>query len=307
MVGALLAAVQATPEGDPTPTPGVGPDELVDFGPPLARLGWFLAGTLVVIVVGWYVLGPLLSRVVRRRNRDNPTLQEAVMRYFRLVVLLLGLFVGAGVAGYGQVLTSSAIVVAAATLAVGVAGQTVIGSLVSGIVLVFDPEFNVGNYIEWDDGSGVIQSITLRVTRVESPNGGLVTIPNTVLTSQTITRPYGRNRYRVVDRIDIAYEDDVDEALDLLREAATEELDDVLADPTPTAVVEELGGAVVLRVQYWIDDPRWNEITRVRSRFARAAKERLEAADIAISPASKRELEGRIAVDGTDSGDATGQ
>jgi len=285
MAGSLLAVVQETPEPDPTPTPGVGPEELVDFGPALVRLGWFLAGTLVVLVVGWYLVGPLLARTVRRRNRENPTLQEAVMRYFRLVVLLFGIFVGAGVAGYGQVLTNSAIVIAAATLAVGVAGQTVIGSLVSGIVLVFDPEFNVGNYIEWDEGSGVIQSITLRVTRVESPNGGLVTIPNTVLTSQTITRPYGRNRYRVVDRISVAYEDDVDDALRLLREAATEELDDVLADPTPTAGVEELGGdAIVLRVQYW-------------SRYARAAKERLDATGIEISPAAKRELQGRIAVD----------
>ena len=76
--------------------------------------------------------------------------------------------------------------------------------------------------------------------------------------------------------------------------------------PTPTAVVEELGGdAVVLQVRYWVSDPRWNEIAAVRSRFARAAKERLEAADIAISPASKRELEGRIALDANDPGEVT--
>jgi len=290
-----LVAIQETPE--PTPTPGVGPEELVDFWPALTRLAWFLAGLTVVVVLGWYVVGPLLLGTVRRRNRNNPTIQEAVRRYFRLGVLLLGVFVGVGVAGYGQVLTSSALVVAAATLAVGVAGQTVIGSLVSGIVLVFDPEFNVGNYIEWEDGKGLIQSITLRVTRVETPDGGLVTIPNTVLTSQSIARPYGRQRYRVAERVNIAYEDDVDEALAVLREAAAG-LDGVLSDPPPTAHVAELGGdAVVLRVHYWLDDPRWDEVPPVRSRYAQVVKDRLEAADVTISPSSKRELEGRITVD----------
>jgi len=39
-----------------------------------------------------------------------------------------------------------------------------------------------------------------------------VTIPNTTLTSEAVARPYGRGRSRVVERIGIAYEDDVDDA-----------------------------------------------------------------------------------------------
>jgi len=68
----------------------------------------------------------------------------------------------------------------------------VIGSLVSGIALVLDPDFNVGDYIEWPNGEGVVQSIALRTTRVETQNGELVTIPNTILTNNEISRPFGR-------------------------------------------------------------------------------------------------------------------
>jgi small-conductance mechanosensitive channel len=157
-----------------TPDAGMGPDELVDLLPDLVRAGWFLVGFLLV--------------------------------------LLVALFVGAGAAGFGQVLQNSALVIAAGTLAIGVAGQTVIGSLVSGLALVADPEFNVGNYIEWADREGEVRSITLRVTRVHTPDGELVTIPNTTLTSEAVARPYGRGRSRVVERIGIAYEDDVDDA-----------------------------------------------------------------------------------------------
>lgn len=285
---------------DPLQTvPGqLGPEALADYWPMLERAGWFFVGVLVVLLVGWYLVEPALTRAVRRRNQNNPTLQEAVSRYFRLLVAVVAVFVGGSVAGYGQFLTNSAIVVAAATLAVGVAGQTVIGSLISGLVLVHDPEFNVGNYIKWSGGEGVVRSITLRVTRVQTPDGELVTIPNTELTSKAITRPYGRGRYRVVEHVGLAYEDDVDAAIEHLEAAATD-VEGIQAEPEPSAYVDEFGGdAVIVRVHYWIEDPRRRDIFGIRSAYARAVKTRLEGAGITVAPASKRELSGRIEVDG---------
>ncbi|MFB6301064.1 MAG: mechanosensitive ion channel family protein [Halobacteriales archaeon] len=277
-----------------TPTPGVGPDELADYGPPVTRIGWFLVGFVVILLVGWYVVGPIIRQAIRRRNRNNPTIQEAITRYYRLLVIVVAFFVGAGVAGYGQFLANSALVIAAGTLAVGVAGQTVIGSLISGLVLVSDPEFNIGNYIEWDDGEGTVQSIALRITRVHTVDGKLVTIPNTVLTEQTITRPYGRKRRRIIEHVAVGYDDDLGMAIDRLEETANG-LGDILSEPAPRAYVDDFGpDAVDIRVQYWIENPRQKDVLEIRSEFAQAVKSRLESADITISPVSKRALEGQI-------------
>jgi len=287
----------------PTPQPP-GPEGLIDYWPILMRGAWFLAGFVVIFILGWFVVEPLVARYVRRRNSNNPTIQEAVSRYVRLVVIVIGFFVAAGVAGYADLIGDSALVIAAGTLAIGVAGQTVIGSIVSGLVLVIDPEFNVGNYIEWSGGKGTVQSITLRVTRVLTPDGELVTIPNTVLTGQAVTRPYGRGRRRIVEHVGIAYEADVNDALDHLT-AATKAVDDIVAEPTPKAYVDEFGSdAVVCRVHYWIEDPRRQDIFGVRSAYARTVKRRLDDAGITISPASKRELQGRIDIE--DEGDRRG-
>jgi small conductance mechanosensitive channel len=295
----MLQLVLQTATSTPT---GVGPEGLAAYWPLVRRGVWFVAGFVAVTLVGWFVVEPLVTRFVHRRNRNNPTIQEAVSRYVRLTVLVVAFFAAAGTAGYGRFIGDSALVIAAGTLAVGVAGQTVIGSIVSGLVLVIDPEFNVGNYIEWEDRSGTVQSITLRVTRILTPNGELVTVPNTLLTGQAITRPYGRGRRRVVEHVGIAYEADVSEALDHLT-AATDSVEGIVAGPTPRAYVDEFGGdAVVLRVHYWIEDPRKQDIFGVRSAYARAVKRRLDEAGITISPASKRELLGRIEVDGGDRG-----
>jgi small-conductance mechanosensitive channel len=251
----------------------------------------------VAVLIGWFGVAPLVSSVVRRRNPNNPTIEEAISRYVRLFVVVVAFFVGAGVAGYGAFVGGSALVVAAGTLAVGVAGQSVIGSIVSGLVLVLDPEFNVGNYIRWTDGEGTVRSITLRVTRIHTPEGMLVTVPNTTLTNQAVTRPFGQGRQRVVERIGISYEDDVDEAMARLR-AATEAVEHIAEGPSPRVYVEEFTpDSVAIDVHYWIEDPRQEELFAVRSAYAREVKARLDAVGITISPASKRELQGRIAVE----------
>jgi small-conductance mechanosensitive channel len=268
--------------------------ELQPVAVPVLR---FAVGFAVVTAVGWYLVEPSVSRGIRRRNRGNPTIQEAISRYLRLLSLVLGVAVGAATAGYDTLLLNSALVIAAATLAVGVAGQAVIGSIVSGVALVSDPEFNVGNYIKWSGGEGVVRSITLRVTRVKTPDGALVTVPNTTLTDESVERPYGGGSYRVIEEIRLAYEEEVDEAIRLL-EGVAEEVDGILEKPEPEAYIESLDSdAVMLHVHYRIMKPRSKDIFRVRSEYARIAKRRLEEEDFAVSPASKRELNGRIRVD----------
>ena len=101
----------------------------------------------------------------------------------------------------------------------------------------------------------------------------------------------------MVEHIGLAYEDDIDEALDILETAAAD-LDVVLEEPRVRAYVHEFGGdAVIVRVHFWIERPRDRNIFRVRSAFARSVKRRFADAGITISPPSKRDLLGRIEVD----------
>ncbi|WP_050032406.1 mechanosensitive ion channel family protein [Halorubrum halophilum] len=288
MTGGPLAVLQQAPEPDP------GPEELVVFWPLLVQLGWFLVGFLAVVLIGWLLVQPVLRRAVRRRNRNNATLQAAIVLYFRLVVVLVGTLVGLAVAGYGEFLSDSALVISAVALAVGIAAREVIGSLVSGVALVLDPEFNVGDHIVWNDGEGVVQSIALRITRVETADGELVTIPNTILTAHEITRPYGRGNHRIVQKLGVGYGNDLDDVLHHLTDVAGE-TKGILADPSPTAYVDELGGdGVSIRVHYWITDPTRRDVFAIRSAYARAVKDRLEAEGIDVSPPAERELSGQI-------------
>ncbi|WP_418285278.1 mechanosensitive ion channel family protein [Halorubrum sp. DTA46] len=288
---AALVVVQAT-----APPPEVGPGELFEYWPTVIRVGWFLAGVLAVVILNRIFIQPVFTRILRKRNRNNPTLQNALHRYFQVVVILVAVFVGVSIAGYGPTLGNSALLISAVALAIGVAAQSVIGSLVSGIALVLDPDFNVGDYIQWPNGEGVVQSIALRTTRVKTRDGGLVTIPNTILTSNEISRPFGRGNHRVVQQFAIGYENEIDDAIRHLEDIAAS-IDAVLSDPAPVVYVDELGDVVTVRVHYWIRDPGQQDILAVQSKYARRIKRRFETEGLTISPAPELDISGQIAID----------
>lgn len=257
-------------------------------------------GFVAVYLIGTRLVVPSLTRLVAKRNPNNPTVVQAVENYLWLSVLLVAVLVAVAVAGFGHVLTGSAVIVAALTLTIGVAGQAVIGNLLSGLFLIADPDFNVDDWIAWSDGEGTVESIRFRVTRVRNPNNEVVIVPNSTLTTTEVTRPYGRQHYRITARLGISFEDDIDATIALLREEIRSYAR-TLDDPPPDLYVEELGDdAVWIHVQFWIDHPARSDVMQIRSRFLLNAKRRLESADITVSPPSEYVLSGSLSVDQPD-------
>lgn len=283
----------------------VGVDEAPEAVLPSLEVAAVALGAfLVAILLGRLLVVPALGRVVARRNPDNETVVEGVQRFATLVVLFAALAVALLASGFGHLLSGSALVVAAATLAVGVAGQEVIGNLVSGLFLVSDPEFNVGDWIVWEDGQGHVEAIRFRVTRVRNGDGEVITVPNTTLATTAIARPYSRDRARIGVRVGVALQEDVDAAEDVLR-AAVDGVDGALSTPAPRVVVDELGDdALWLRALFWVGDPTRVDVVEARSAYLRELRDGLEAAGVAYSPPSDHAITGELdVVDATDEGE----
>jgi small-conductance mechanosensitive channel len=280
---------QTLPEGFPTELTG-----LEDVA--LRTLGFF-AGAVVVYVFGRLFVVPAVTRVVRSRNRNNPTVEAAAETYTHLFVVLLAVIAGVIGAGYGGVLTDATILVAALSLVVGAASQDLIGSLVSGLFLIADPEFNIGDWIAWPGGEGVVEDVDFRVTRVRTPDNETISVPNTELTTNALTRPYGRDNYRVTEQLDVAYGDDAELALMTLVETARDD-DRILDDPAPDARIVAFGGtALTVQAEYWVADPMDVGLVEVQSDFRRRVKRQFDEAGLTLGPPSGHELSGELSVD----------
>jgi small conductance mechanosensitive channel len=262
----------------------------------LSELFWFIAGFGVVYLISRVFLIPLVTRIVRSRNRNNPTIETATETYLRVLLIGFATLTGIIAAGYGRILSESAVIIAALTFALGIAGQQVFGSLISGMFLVADPDFNVGDWIEWSGGQGTIEAVDFRVTRVRTRNNESISVPNTELTTNAITRPYGRDRYRITERVYVAYYEDTERALMELQQIATDH-EPILDDPAPNAHVLELGeNAITLQAEFWIEDPMNRDIRTVRSDFRRLVKRRFDEEGITLAPPSAQLLSGEITV-----------
>jgi len=263
----------------------------------LLRAGLFVGTFSLVYLVGRLLLLPPLKQGVRLRNTGNPTLVEAVDLYLRVAFAVVAFPIAIAAAGFGSYLSGSAVVVAAITLAVGVAGQDVISNLVSGVFLVADANFNVGDYIRWDGRGGTVVTVGLRTTRIRTPDNEIMTVPNNDLSTKPVTHPYDGVRYRVNESIVVAYDEDIPRVTELLREAAIED-ERILKKPEPAVHVERLGeSAVELVARFWVVDPAETNISAVRTAFASRAKDRLAAAGVTVAPANTQELSGGITVE----------
>mgnify|MGYP000103168537 CR=1 FL=1 len=281
--------------------PGWVTDIFSAYSQVLSELVWFAVGFGVVYFIGQVFLVPVAARAVRVRNRNNPTIETATKTYLRVVLIGFAALTGVIAAGYGRVLTESAVIIAAITFALGIAGQQVFGSLISGMFLIADPDFNVGDWIEWSGGEGIIEDVDFRVTRVRTPDNETISVPNTVLTNNEIVRPYGRDRYRITERMYVAYYEETERALMELQQIAANH-ESILDDPAPNARILELGeNAVTVQAEFWIDDPMDRDVLTIHSDFRRSVIRRFDEENITLAPPSAQLLSGEVTVAETES------
>lgn len=297
-------AVPLQTDGGPFPIPWPRSGPLAE-GAPLVDAAWFVTVALGTYLLGRLTVYPLVVRAVRARNPRNPTVLSAVETYGAVALATLALVAGLLFAGYGWIFSDTALLLAALTFTVGTAAGDVVGSLVSGLFLVSDPDFNVGDWIRWPDGEGIVEDISFRVTRVRTADNETVTVPNTELTGNAIVRPFGRGRVRATETVHLTYDDDLDRAAALLAEAARVD-ERTLERPDPVVRVDELGeGHVTLRLEYHVDEPTGERLARTHARIRERTLDNLLAAGIDLGGPVTQELSGEVAVSDADRGSSS--
>jgi len=256
---------------------------------------YFVVSFLAVYVAGRLVVQPLFTRVLRRRNLDEHA-RKPLKKVLSGVVVFAAVSVAFGFARFGNFLTALATIAAAATLAIGFAMQDVIANFVAGVFIYTDEPFRIGDWIEWDGNSGVVEDISLRVTRVRTFDNELLTVPNSNLTDGVVKNPVAKDRLRLQFLFGIGYDDDIDRATDIIVEEA-EAHDGILDDPGVTVRLTELGDSHVgLKSRFWIADPSRADFVKVRGEYVQAVKERFDEEGIDI-PYPVRTLDGDVEVD----------
>jgi small-conductance mechanosensitive channel len=260
-------------------------------------IGYAVQGVVAFVLI--YLLGralvmPLADRAMDRRGLDRHA-KKPLQKVLLFVVVFVALGAAFAAAERGNVVTSLATIAAAATLAIGFAMQDVLKNFVAGIFVFVERPFRIGDWIEWDNGdyAGVVEDISLRVTRVRTFDNELLTVPNSALTDSVVKNPVDADTLRLKFDFGIGYDDDVEAATDIILEEARAHAG-IMDDPEPSVRLTELGDSdVALQSRIWIANPSRADFVKVRGEYVKAVKEGFDEAGIDI-PYPHRTLTGGI-------------
>jgi small conductance mechanosensitive channel len=260
----------------------------------LDNLATFLLTFALVYVFGRFLVVPLFGLLLDYRGADR-TLRTGLERLVSFGVIAGAIVLGLSLAGLDFVFERAAILVAAFTVALGFAAQNVVGNLVSGVFIVTDPTFNIGDWIRWNEQEGVIEDISFRSTRVRTFDGEVITVPNSALTANAVTNAVLNGRLRLTVPVRVGYGEDLDAVVRVLADAAAER-PDVLDRPEPAVRVTELGETVEVVTSMWISNPDPAGVGRIRSEYAREIVVQLREAGVDLGATTAGSIDDGIGV-----------
>lgn len=240
-----------------------------------------LIGALFVFVIfyGLYrFLISVLDRILRGSRGIDQGLRNLLKKTFRIVawafilVMVLSQFgvnISAVLAGLGI-----------AGIAVGLAAKDTIENFISGVIILVDRPFSIGDQVSVEDTYGTVEQITLRSTRVRTRDNRIMVMPNVHMINQKIYNHASGPFLRIEIPFGIAYKEYPQEARKVLLDMVGD--DPRLSPSKPAEVVVTGLGNSSIDMELWlyvIDSA--NERT-VRWEYSERIREALRSAGIEI-------------------------
>lgn len=201
---------------------------------------------IVVFVVGYFLTrwfqGWLDGSVMARGKVDT-----GVRNSIRLAVGYAGVALAAlvGISAAGIDLSNLALVAGALSLGIGFGLQNVVSNFVSGLILLAERPFKVGDWIVAGDVSGTVKKISVRATEIETFQRQSVILPNSNLINNAVGNWTHRNKLgRMEIKVGVAYDSDAHKAHAVLTEIARGH-PMVLKNPEPFVQFTNFGPAAL--------------------------------------------------------------
>lgn len=187
-----------------------------------------MAGAWLARYIGNFLIAGIVRRTVRRRHHGDLTEEDIKKRQNTLIALFMAMLrvLIWAVAGFSILelifprLDLTPILAGASVLgvAIGFGAQTLIKDFLSGLFIILENQYRVGDVVEIDSASGTVEQITLRSTIVRDNNGSVHYIPNGNIT-HAINKTMGFAKINLT--IEVSASTDVDALAVIINEAGS--------------------------------------------------------------------------------------
>jgi moderate conductance mechanosensitive channel len=205
-----------------------------------------LAFAIHQAVRGWATFGITPGQAGRSLLRV-PTLSRALVGFERLVIYFIAILLT--LSALNVPIASVVTIGGIAALAIGFAAQSLVRDFLNGMLVLFEDQYVVGDYIMIGNFNGIVEYLSLRVVQLRDGDGNLITIPHSSVT-QVVNA--SRNWSRVDYRVTVAPTADLQKAIGIVRDTmeslrSDERWHDAILEPVEWIGVEVLaiGGTTI--------------------------------------------------------------
>ena len=281
----LLAAIREAARREPErPRDLLHPDVLL--GSALR-----IAGAVVVAVVLWWALLLIVRRIERSLGQPQPgmltvseqrtrTLVGLLRSVGRVIIVMIFLFMLMSAIGLdlGPLLAGAGVV----GLAISFGAQSLVKDVISGMFILIENQFAVGDVVRIEGVSGAVERMTLRMVALRDVHGVVHIVPNGQITKvSNLTRTWAR----VVLDVNVAYKADTDHAIEVMRGVGRDLWDDeewkallVEAPEVPGIESFDSGSVTIRMTAKTLPLKQWDVARELRRRL----KRRLDEEDIEV-------------------------
>ncbi len=251
----------------------------------LGSLEFSLGGilTFCLVVVAAVLISRLTRFVVEEDVLPRMDLPRGVPGTISMLIsyAIIGIGIIAAVSAAGLELGRVTLIAGALSLGIGFGLQGLVNNFVSGLILIFERPFSIGDTVEFGRVTGEVRSIGIRASVVRTFDGAEVIVPNgNLISGEVINWTLSDRQRRVELKVGVAYGTDPARVIELLVGAARK-VTGVSEFPEPRALFTGFGESTLdFVVRAWTrGDAEWPEVS---SALAVAVNRALGEAGVAI-------------------------
>jgi len=224
----------------------------------------FRSFTATLLVIIWTIFALRFIRIVlramSRASREHSMVRPQTRPLFENLAFIVVLMFAVYVIFRSWEIDMTAWLASAGVLgiAVGFAAKDTLANLFSGVFILADAPYKIGDYVVLDSGErGKVTHIGIRSTRILTRDDVEITIPNAIMGNTRIINESGgpHEKYRLRVKVGVAYGSDIDRVKEILMEIASAE-PEVCDDPEPRVRFRAFGGSSLdLELLCWVENP----------------------------------------------------
>lgn len=232
---------------------------------------------LAVFILAAFAIGKFFRRKMRKKANDSITI-NFVVRMAKFVIIAMGIMLAFHAMGFTAISGGLLAGAGAGAVIIGFAFKEIGENFLSGIILVFDRPFEIGNTVTINDDMGVVVGLRFRTTQLKAFDGRDIYVPNSTVIRNTVTNHTKDGLMRQEFTIHITGKEDIDEVSQVIKDAVNSHKQVLNNGESQTQVlVDEVSkDDVALKVLFWVDTKDYKYGTSmIKSEVMRDVKNKL--------------------------------